>query len=138
MKWCALCGEPVNSNSAQGWIPWHKNQDGLRCYCPTTSSRDWKAAERREEAEAKGLPGDFGKLLGCLEDATHWLGKLNAQFPEDDEAYDNPFWSELYETTKPLGNMLRDLQAVKKDMPVTTNKRLDKVEESCYDVAADR
>ena len=121
MKWCALCGEPVNFDSAEGWLPWHENQDGLRCYCPTMSTRDWKAAERREEqekAERGPLGEEFDELLGCLEDAACWLDKANARFPEDDdEACDNPFWSQLYETTQPLGNMLGDLQAVEKHMP---------------------
>ena len=116
MKWCLWCGEPLTFDSQQGWVHQDGKFDAAHSAKPVT--HDWKAAERREEAEAKGLPGDFGKLLGCLEDATCWLDKANARFPEDDdEACDNPFWGQLYETTKPLRNILRGLRAVEKHMP---------------------
>lgn len=121
MRWCALCGEELKFDSAQGWVHQDRKEGEDLCYCPTSTTRDWKAAERREErekAERGPLGEEFGKLLGCLEDATYWLGKVNARFPEDDdEACDNPFWSECYERTKPLDHILADLNAVEKHMP---------------------
>jgi len=119
-KWCVLCGEPVNADSAQGWLPWHLKEDGYRCYCPTTTNRDWKAAAQEEAArtDTSTLLGQFNVALGCLEDASYWLDKAAAQFPEDDdEQWDNPFWGDVEEARKSLRGILADLERAEKDLP---------------------
>jgi len=120
-KWCALCGEELRFDSAQGWVHQDGKEGDERCYCPTSTTRDWKAAERREErekAERGPLGEEFDELLGSLEDALYWLGKVNARFPEDDdEQCDNPFWGEVEEARKPLEDILADLKGVEKHMP---------------------
>jgi len=79
-KWCALCGEELNFDSAQGWVHQDEKEGDERCYCPTSTTRDWKAAERREEAEAKTVAGKFAKALGHIEAAASYLGQVNEQY----------------------------------------------------------
>lgn len=122
MKWCALCGEPVKDDPQQGWVRWHENGDGLRCYCPTTTGHDWKAAQRREEADAdtNTLLGKFNAVLGCLEDAAHWLNEINKEFekryPDDMDPKDPaaPFWYAIAEASESRGfrySLLEQLQS---------------------------
>ena len=126
MKWCALCGEPVNFDSAQGSILWHENQDGLRCYCPTTSNRDWKAAKRREEAEASGLRGKFAEALGHIDAALCYLGQVNKEYDPEQHSDVVPqrfynsaldFWLQAELAEDSLKDILRRLQRVESFAP---------------------
>jgi len=89
--------------------------------------------QRLANKQPIAIPEMFAELLGCLEDAAHWLHKLNQEFeklyPDDMDPKDPaaPFWYAVAEATEPLKSVFDDVRAIKKYMPKETEASREKV-----------
>lgn len=81
MRWCALCGEELRFDSAQGWVHQDEQEGDDRCYFPTSTGHDWKAAERREEAEAKAALPMFEMRYGPARIIWHYAKQVQPTAP---------------------------------------------------------
>ena len=80
-------------------------------------------SEPTEERDTKSIAGKFAEALGCIEDAAHWLDRIDEQFekryPNDIDYGDpsEPFWAGICMAITTLDLVQDGLKEAAKYMP---------------------